>query len=111
MLTYVFLFLVASVMLFQGIQLLGEQTDPLGVVPEEVALPENAARRWGERLVGFGVLSTLLGLLSFSIPSLFQYLMPTIIVNGLALGVFALYLIFFAPKVEFIGKPTPGDDH
>jgi hypothetical protein len=111
MLTYIFLFRGASVMLFQGIQLLGEQTDPLGVVPSEVALPEHAALRWGERLVGFGALSVLLGLLSFCIPTLFQYLVPAIIVDACALGIFTIYLVFMAPRVEFIGKPTPGDSH
>jgi hypothetical protein len=111
LLTYVFLFIVASVLLFQGIQLIGEQNTPLGVVPSEVALPEKAARRWGERLVGFGGMSFLIGALSFPYPSLHQYLVPTIIVDGCALAIFALYLIFFAPRVDYIGKPTKDDHH
>jgi len=99
MLTYVFLFLVASILVFQGAQLLGELSNPLGVVPDELVLPEKAARRWGERLIGFGCMSLLLGLLSFFYPSLFQYLLPTIIIDGCALAVFALYLVFVAPRV------------
>jgi len=110
MLTYVFLFIIASVLIFQGTQLLGELRNPLGVVPNEVSLPEKAARRWGERLIGFGCLTLLLGLLSFIYSYLYQYLLPTIIVDACALGVFALYLIFAAPKVQYLGKPS-GDDH
>ena len=111
MLTYVFLFIVASILIFQGTQLLGEIKAPLGVVPSEVALPEIAAKRWGERLVGFGCLTVLLGLLSFCYPSLEEYLVPTIIVDGCALGVFAVFLVFIAPRVEYIGKPTETEHH
>jgi hypothetical protein len=111
MLTYVFLFMTASVLIFQGTQLLGELRNPLGTVPNEVVLPERAARRWGERLIGFGCLSLLLGFLSFLYPSLFQYLLPTIVVDGCALGVFALYLVFAAPRVQYLGKPGKDDHH
>jgi len=111
MLTYVFLFITASVLIFQGTQLLGELRNPLGVVPNEVALPEKTARRWGERLLGFGCLTLLLGLLSFIYSSLCQYLLPTIIVDACALGIFAIYLIFVAPRVQYIGKPSGGDHH
>jgi hypothetical protein len=111
MLTYIFLFMTASVLIFQGTQLLGELKNPLGVVPDEVMLPERAARRWGERLIGFGCLTLLLGFLSFCYTSLCQYLLPTIIVDGCALVIFALYLIFAAPRVQYIGKPSGGDQH
>jgi uncharacterized membrane protein HdeD (DUF308 family) len=106
MLTYVFLFLAASALLFQGTQLIGEVRNPLGVVPSEVALPEKSQRRWGERLMTFGLLSMLLAFLSFCYPFLAEYLLPTIIVDACALGVFALYLVFFAPRVEYLGKPS-----
>jgi uncharacterized membrane protein HdeD (DUF308 family) len=111
MLTYVFLFLAASALLFQGAQLIGEVRNPLGVVPAEVALPEKSQRRWGERLFTFGLLSILLAFLSFRYPSLAEYLVPTIIVDGCALGVFALYLVFFAPSVDYMGKPSGGEHH
>jgi hypothetical protein len=111
MLTYVFLFIIASVLIFQGTQLIGEIKDPLGVVPVEVALPEKAARRWGERLIGFGIVTLLLGLLSFPYPSLFEYLLPVMVIDGCALSVFKFYLIFVAPRVEYMGKPTEGGHH
>jgi len=111
MLTYVFLFLVASALLFQGVHLVGEIRNPLGTVPAEVALPENLQRRWGERLITFGLLSMLLGFLSFWYPFLTDYLAPVIVVDGCALGILALYLIFFAPRVEYMGKPTAGEHH
>jgi len=110
MLTYVFLFIVASVLLFQGVQLLGEIKNPLGVVPVEVVLPEKSARRWGERLIGFGGFTLIIGFLSFRYPTLTQYLVPVIIIDGCALAVFASHLVFFAPRVEFIGKPNT-DEH
>ena len=109
MLTYIFLFTAASVLVSQGAQLLGELSNPLGVVPDELVLPKKNARRWGERLIGFGSLSLLLGLLSFPYPSLFQYLLPTIIIDGCALAAFALYLILAAPRVQFTDKPADGD--
>jgi len=106
MLTYVFLFLVASILVFQGAQLLGELSNPLGVVPDELALPEKSARIWGERLIGFGCLTFILGFLSFPYPSLVEYFVPTIVIDGCALAVFTLYLVFAAPRVQYIGKPT-----
>ena len=111
MLTYVFLFTVASVLLFQGVHLLGETEEPFGVVPEEVAFPSYCARSWGLRLVWFGSLTGLLGLLSFPFPSLAEYLVPTIIIDGCALAAFAVYLVFFAPRVQYIGKPTDSGHH
>jgi hypothetical protein len=111
MLTYVFLFLAASALLFQGVQLIGEVRNPLGVVPPEVSLPERPQRRWGERLITFGALSMLLAFLSFRYPSLSEYLVPTIIVDACALGVFSLWLVFVAPRVEYLGKPSGGEHH
>ena len=110
MLAYVFLFIAASVLVFQGVQLVGEIKNPLGVVPNEVALPGRVAHRWGERLLGIGCLTMLLGFLSFLFPFLEEYLIPAIIVDGCSLAIFALYLIFAAPRVQFIGKPS-GDEH
>jgi uncharacterized membrane protein HdeD (DUF308 family) len=111
MLTYVFLFLVASVLLFQGVQLIAEVRNPLGVVPAEVSLPEKSQRRWGERLLTFGALSMLLGFLSFRYPSLTEYLAPTIAVDGCALGIFALWLVFAAPRVQYLGRPSDEGHH
>ncbi|MDR1840375.1 MAG: hypothetical protein LBQ86_00405 [Holophagales bacterium] len=110
MLTYVFLFIAAFILVFQGAQLAGEIKNPLGVVPDEVALPESAARRWGERLIVIGCLTMLLGFLGFLYPYLEQFFIPAMIVDGCAIAVFALYLIFAAPRVQFIGKPS-GDEH
>jgi len=111
MLTYVFVFLVGSVLLFQGLHLHGEAVGPMGVVPAERALPEGAARRWGERLLGFGGLTLLMGLLSFPFGKLTDYLLPILVIDGCALAAFALYLIFAAPRVEFIGKPSDQSHH
>ena len=111
MLTYVFTFLAASVLLFQGTQLLGEIKSPLGTVPAEVALPAGSAHRWGERLIGFGSFTLAMGFLSFPYPSLRQYLVPTVVIDGCALTVFAIYLIFVAPRVEYIGKPSEDSHH
>jgi pilus assembly protein TadC len=111
MLAYVFLFIAASALLFQGAHLLGEARRPLGVVPAEVALPERAQRRWGERLATFGLLSMLLAFLSFWLPPLAEYLAPAIAVDGCAFGAFALYLVFFAPRVRFIGGPSGDGGH
>jgi hypothetical protein len=111
MLTYVFLFIIAAILIFQGTQLIGEINDPLGSVPAEVALPENAARRWGERLIGFGGITLLLGFLSFAIPRLSELFLPVMAIDALALGFFKLYLIFLGPRVDYMGKPTEGGHH
>jgi len=108
MLTYVFLFIAASILIFQGTQLVGEIKNPLGTVPAEVALPEKQARRWGERLLGIGCLTMLLGFVVLVYPSFEQYLIPAIIVDGITLAIFALYLIFAAPRVQFMGEPGCG---
>jgi hypothetical protein len=111
MLAYVFLFLAASILVFQGTHLLGEIRGPLGAVPNELALPERAARRWGERLLGFGGLTMLIGVLSFPFHSLFGYFVPIIVIDGCALAAFALYLIFSAPRVQYLGKPSDDGHH
>ena len=111
MLTYVFIFLSASILLFQGLHLLGEIRDPVGSVPAELALPERAARRWSERLMGFGGLTMLLGFLSFPFQPLVDYLIPILVIDGCALAAFALYLVFSAPRVEYIGRPSDDPHH
>jgi len=111
MLTYVFIFLAASVLLFQGLHIIGEIEGPMGTVPKELVLPERAARRWGERLLGFGILTLLLGFLSFPFQSLVDYLLPILVIDGCALAAFALYLVFAAPRVEYIGKPSDDGHH
>jgi hypothetical protein len=81
------------------------------VVPIELALPDRDARRWGERLMGFGGLTMLLGMLSFPFQTLVGYLLPIIAIDGCALAAFALYLVFKAPRVEFMGKPSDDPHH
>lgn len=113
LLFYVFYYLVAAVVIFQGAQVLGEQREPLGVVPEEVGQKPRPARMWGRLLVGMGVLDLLVGILShpFAWHGTFplRYLLYT---SLLLIGAYGFYVIFLNRKVAYMGKPSaPAHGH
>lgn len=113
LLFYVFYYLVAVVVIFQGAQVLGEQRSPLGVVPEEVAQKPARARAWGLALVGLGALDILVGLLSHRFAWHGTFPLWCLLYTSLALvGAYGFYVIFLSRKVAYIGKPSaPSHGH
>lgn len=111
MLFYVFYYTLAAVMIFQGVQLLGEKAEPLGIVPAEVVQHDRFHSFWGWVLVGLGAFAAALGLLSHAVPGAVPIL-KVVLWEGLGtIALFGLAVVFGGRKIGFIGKPTATDGH
>lgn len=105
MLLGIFHYLTASLLAFQGLQALGEQREPLGVVPEEVRQNGESMGRWGGFLLTFGLLSAAIGLLGSSFPwhASAQRILTS---SGLAaMAIYGLWIVFLGRRVAYLGKP------
>lgn len=94
MLFYLFLYLLAAVLVFQGVQLLGELHAPMGVVPVEVQPDPLKAARVGGFLTAMGGVLGLVGLLSHSCPWFVGAVGPLRILGFLTLAGYGLWLVF-----------------
>jgi hypothetical protein len=106
MLVYVFVYVLAAVLVFQGVNLLVEPNAPAKVVPPEVRPGAVAASRWGRFLVFYGALLALVAIISHSHPALFGALAP---MRNLGLAIVALYGLWlvFGRKVDYTpAKPA-----
>jgi hypothetical protein len=111
MLVYVSVYVLAAVLIFQGVNLLGEQASPTTVVPPEVRPAAVSASRWGAYLAAYGTLLALLALLSHSYESLFGALAPMRNLGFASMAVYGLWLVF-GRKVDYTpAKPAAGDAH
>jgi hypothetical protein len=111
LLSYTYFYVVAAVLIFQGNHAFAEPSEPLGVVPEEVAQEPGKARLRGGLLAAYGYLSLIAGLLSHAYPAL-EKILPGMMAVGLGLvAVYGLYILFFNRKVEYIGKAAAPDAH
>jgi hypothetical protein len=111
MLFLIFYFVLASVLLFQGLHMVGEVKSPLGTVPEEVGQEPARATAWGTFLLTFAVLALVVGVLGFALP-FFESLRPAIFSLGsLGLVVFGAWVIFMGRTVNFIGTPSVDHGH
>lgn len=114
LLSYTFFYLVAVLLVFQGTHAFGEQTQPMGVVPEEVVQESGKARLRGGILVGFGYLSIATGLASHVYAALEDVLVSMMAVGLGLMAVYGLYVIFFNRKVQYLGvsaAPASHDHH
>lgn len=102
-------FLLAAVMFFQGLHLQSEVTEPLGTVPEEVAQAPAPSAKWGSFLMVYGAMATAVGLAGFWWPFFEPLRRPVLYVGLGGLAVFAIWLLFVAPKVDYVGKPSASD--
>lgn len=108
MLSYLVLYVLAVVLIFQGVQLLGELSSPLGVVPPEVKPANASAARWGGFLLTFGVAMAIAALLSHLIAR-FQGALEPLRLGALVVeGVFGLWLVF-GRKVDYTPAPVATD--
>jgi hypothetical protein len=113
MLFYISLYVLAAVLLFQGVHALGELSAPMGVVPAEVRTNPARAGFWGGFLVVYGSVTILAGLVSHFNDWLVPALAP---LRGLGLVVLALYGLWlvFGRKVDYTPAPVAagaGHDH
>ncbi len=112
LLFYVFYYVLASILLFQGLHFASEITAPLGTLPEEVGQAPTPSLRWGSFLVAYGTLSLVIGLLSHQYEYFGSALRPIAAIGVLAVSVFGLWIIFKGRSVVYLAEP-PGDqsDH
>lgn len=102
----VFYFILSAVLLFQGLHLSGEVSQPLGTLPEEVGQAPEPSKKWGAFLMTYGALAMAVGLAGFQW-AFFLPARPAVFGLGvLVLGIYACWLMFAARTVEFIGKPS-----
>lgn len=113
MLFYAFFYLVAALLLFQGVHLLGEQRDPMGVVPAELALPAGAARVWGRLLVGVGLVGLVCGLVSHGLtPWVSRQVLTCLeVAEWLLMGIYGFWLVFIAKRVHYAGVAAAPTNH
>jgi hypothetical protein len=109
MFLYLSVYLLAAVLLFQGVNLLVEQSGGDRVVPDEVLPPSGPSSRWGGYLTAFGGLLALAGILSHLYPWLVPALAPLRNLGLASLAVFGLWLVFGA-KVDYLPAPGAGSD-
>lgn len=102
MLFYVFFYLLAALLVFQGAQALGEPREPLRETPGELALPE-AGRRWGIFLVGMGSLCVLAGFLNHAGAVSWGSLRIMRGAGWLTEGAYGFWLVFLARKIAYQG--------
>ena len=76
LLFYVFYYLLSALLIFQGLHLASEVSDPLGTLPEEVGQAPAPSLHWGSFLVAYGALSLVVGLLSHQYEYLGSALRP-----------------------------------
>jgi hypothetical protein len=110
MLFYLFLYLLAAVLVFQGVHALGEQKTPMGVVPAEVRTEPARTAFWGGLLVAFGATLAAAGLLSHGNEWFVGALSPLRNLGLVILGLYGLQLVF-GRKVDYTPAPVAPSEH
>jgi len=110
MLVYISLYVLAAVLIFQGVNLLGEQTSPTNVVPPEVRPAQAPASRWGGYLVAYGTLLALVGLCSHVCVWLTGALIPLRNLGFASMAVYGLWLVF-GRKIDYSPAPPSQEAH
>jgi hypothetical protein len=111
MLFLVFYYVLAAVLVFQGVHLLGEREAPMGVVPAELGMAGPGPAWFGRVLTAFGICMAAAGLGSLAWDGLMAALGPLRNVGLLLLAAFALRLVF-GRKVDYLPGPLPAaSDH
>jgi hypothetical protein len=109
MFLYLSVYLLAAVMLFQGVNLLVEQSAPTGVVPPEVRTADAPASRWGSYLAVFGAVLAAVGILSHRYAWLALVLAPLRNLGFASVAAYGLWLVF-GRKVNYLPAPGGGGD-
>jgi len=111
MLSYISLYVLAAILIFQGSQMVGELAGhPVSAVPEEVKPVPAPAARWGGFLITFGVAMALVGVLSHGY-DWFQGALGLMRGAGVAVeALFGLWLVF-GRKVDYTPAPVSAEAH
>jgi hypothetical protein len=110
MLVYLSVYLLAAVMLFQGVNLLGEKANPTTVVPPEVRPAAVPASRWGVFLVTYGAALAVLAIMSHGCSWLAGVLVPLRNLGFAGVAVYGLWLVF-GRKIDYTPAPPAREAH
>jgi hypothetical protein len=106
MLVYIFVYVLAAVLVFQGVNLLMERHSPTNVVPPEVRPAAAPALWFGVCLVAYGALLALAAIMSHGCPWL-AGILPAMRNLGFAgMTIYGLWLIF-GRKVNYSPAAAP----
>lgn len=111
LLFYIFYYVLAAVLIFQGLHIASEVTDPLGTVPEEVGQEPAPSLGWGSFLVAYGTLSIAIALLSHAYEYFASALRPLMGTGLVILGIFGAWVVFKGRTVKYLGKATVDPGH
>lgn len=110
MLFYLFFYLLAAVLIFQGVNLLREQTEPAKLVPLEVRPAALPAVRWGRYLATCGSVLALAGVGSQIWDGLAVLLVPLRLLGFASVAGYGLWLVL-GRKVDYRPAPVAQDAH
>jgi len=111
LLEYVFAYILAAVLLFQGLHLFQETEAPLGTLPEEAAQATGASQKWGAALMTWACFALGTGLLSHAYAWFASAVLPMRNVGLILLAAYGAWVVFAGRSVEFMGKPSADDHH
>lgn len=111
MLFYIFYYVLAMILVFQGLHLASEITSPFGTLPEEVGQAPTPSLRWGGFMVTYGGLCVVIGLFSHAYDYFGSALLPLFAIGAVILGVFSAWVVFMARKVVYMGEPSAEHGH
>jgi len=110
MLVYLSVYLLAAVMIFQGVNLLGEQRSPTSVVPPEVRPAAVPAARWGVFLTTYGSALAALAIMSHGWVLLAGALAPLRNLGFAGVAVYGLWLVF-GRKIDYTPAAPAREAH
>lgn len=110
MLVYLSVYLLAAVMIFQGVNLLGELRNPTTVVPPEVRPAAVPASRWGVFLTTYGSVLAALAIMSHGCAWLAGGLVPLRNLGFAGVAVYGLWLIF-GRKIDYTPAAPAREAH
>ncbi len=112
MISNIFYFIVSLVLMFQGLQLLGEKKSPLGTVPDDVSQSLEASEWTGVFLITWSSLAIIVGLVVLLGNKLIGALPLIKVANGLILLTYSFWVIFKGRQVDVLSSPTTQEhDH
>lgn len=111
LLTYIFYYVLATILVFQGLHIAAEITAPLGTLPEEVGQAPAPSQRWGSFMVTYGALFIAIALLSHRYDYFESTLRPLFFIGVVILAVFCVWVVFLGRKVVYMGEPSADHGH
>lgn len=111
LLFYILFYLLSAGLIFQGLHIASEVTDPLGTVPEEVGQTPTSSSGWGSFLVAYGTLCIVIAMLSHAYEYFDSALRPLMGTGLVILAVFGAWVVFKGRTVKYLGEAAADTGH